>query len=90
MIEQFYTGEINFPEINGVDEGSLAISLISFLTGYYGNEMWNTKLDLSFLPTWYSDLYGENNTISRVFVTGLIVLLYPYGMYSVYNIYKKR
>jgi hypothetical protein len=40
-MEQYYTGEMNFPPINGVDEGSLVITGLSFVSAYYGNiEFW--------------------------------------------------
>jgi ethanolaminephosphotransferase len=32
-LESYYTGEMNFPPINGVDEGSVAILLIAIYTG---------------------------------------------------------
>ena len=40
-LEQYYTGEMNFPPINGVDEGSVVITLCAIITGYYGNvQLW--------------------------------------------------
>lgn len=36
-LEQYYTGEMNFPPINGVDEGSVVITLCAIITGLYGN-----------------------------------------------------
>ena len=37
LLETHYTGEMNFPPINGVDEGSLFYVLISFYTGIHGS-----------------------------------------------------
>lgn len=36
LLETYYTGEMNFPPINGVDEGSLVYFLLCMFTGYYG------------------------------------------------------
>lgn len=40
-MEQYYTGEMNFPPINGVDEGSIVISGLAIITAFVGNmELW--------------------------------------------------
>jgi len=49
MLEQFYTGEIMFPPINGVDEGSILISLLSIWSGYYGNHMWRNTIIIPYI-----------------------------------------
>jgi hypothetical protein len=36
-LEQYYTGEMNFPAINGVEEGSIVILACSIATGWIGN-----------------------------------------------------
>jgi hypothetical protein len=36
-MEQYYTGEMNFPPINGVDEGSVVILICCIVSGFYGN-----------------------------------------------------
>lgn len=49
-MEQYYTGEMNFPPINGVDEGSVFITLVSFYTAYCGNmELWTEIVSIPFL-----------------------------------------
>ena len=46
-MEQYYTGEMNFPPINGVDEGSIVITGLSFVSAYYGNvEFWTQQVDV--------------------------------------------
>jgi hypothetical protein len=42
-LEVHYTGEMNFSEINGVDEGSVFILAICLFTGYMDNNdvFWN-------------------------------------------------
>ena len=41
FIEEYYTGFLDLPIINGVEEGSLYVSLIFFLSGYYGPSFYN-------------------------------------------------
>jgi ethanolaminephosphotransferase len=36
IIEQYYTGELVLPEINGIDEGSLVYIFLCLLAGYIG------------------------------------------------------
>jgi hypothetical protein len=44
LLEQYYTGEMNFPAINGVDEGTLVYVMLTFVSGYYGSEeFWTTN-----------------------------------------------
>ncbi len=46
LLEQYYTGEMNFPPINGVDEGSLLYLIICLITGYYGAvELWTSEVE---------------------------------------------
>jgi hypothetical protein len=41
LLEQYYTGVMNFPPINGVDEGSLLYCVFCCVSGYYGSvEFW--------------------------------------------------
>lgn len=41
-LEQYYTGEMNFPPINGVDEGSIVITGTAIMSGFLGNDIfWN-------------------------------------------------
>lgn len=36
ILEQYYTGELILPEINGIDDGSFVYIGMCFLAGYYG------------------------------------------------------
>lgn len=46
-LEQHYVGEMNLPEINGVDEGSLVIVFVCFISGIIGNEhLWKYKIHI--------------------------------------------
>ena len=41
IMEQYYTGELVLPEVNGIDEGSFVYILMCFMAGYYGPETFN-------------------------------------------------
>lgn len=44
--EEYYTGELNFPMIHGVSEGTLIACIAMHLAGFLGIEFWLQKLDL--------------------------------------------
>lgn len=47
VLEQYYTGDLVLPEINGIDEGSFVYVILCFLCGYYGPGVFNgAKLTL--------------------------------------------
>lgn len=47
LVEQYYTDEMNFPPINGVDEGSLLYLVMSIMTGIKGSDnLWLGKFSL--------------------------------------------
>ena len=81
-MEQYYTGEMNFPPINGVDEGSLVITGLSFISAYYGNvEFWTQQIDVP----------GMGKTQLNQGVTYIIILvIYAYGLSGLVNIYYGR
>ncbi len=39
-LEEYYTGELNFPEFHGVSEGTLIACFAMSMTGFYGRDMW--------------------------------------------------
>ena len=83
-MEQYYTGEMNFPPINGVDEGSLFITLLSFYTAYRGNmELWKQIVTLPFLG-WEVPL---NDFVLKY---GIISVIYAYALSGLVNIYHCR
>jgi hypothetical protein len=82
-MEQYYTGEMNFPPINGVDEGSVFIALSSFITAYYGNvELWGQIVTLPFL--------GWKVPLSFILKNLVIYVIYAYGLSGLVNIYQCR
>ena len=78
-LEQYYTGEMNFPAINGIDEGSIIISGCAIATGFVGNmELWTTVHD--------RPIFGKvrNNQLLEAFVVFLVQM---YGFSGLYQIY---
>ena len=43
FIEEYYTGVLDLPIINGVEEGSIVASSLFFISGLFGAELFNTK-----------------------------------------------
>jgi hypothetical protein len=82
-MEQYYTGEMNFPPINGVDEGSVFVLIMSFVTAFYGNmELWAQIVTVPFLG-WKIPL---NYTVKY----SVIYVIYGYGLSGLVNIYQCR
>jgi len=47
LLEQYYTGEMNFPKFNPVDDGIWIYSGIAILTGIVGSEeLWKTEYSI--------------------------------------------
>ena len=81
-MEQYYTGEMNFPPINGVDEGSILITGLSFITAYYGNvELWAQEIEIP----------GIGKTVPNQGLAKLVLfVIYAYGLSGLFNIYHGR
>jgi ethanolaminephosphotransferase len=78
-LEQYYTGEMNFPEINGVEEGSLAMMALCLASGWYGNvELWTQTIELPFLGS-----MQLNDILAKVVIT----FIYGYGATGLVNIF---
>mmetsp|Transcript_6127 Transcript_6127/g.10409 ORF Transcript_6127/g.10409 Transcript_6127/m.10409 type:complete len:89 (-) Transcript_6127:654-920(-) len=76
-LEQHYTGEMNFPPVNGVDEGSVAILFLCLYTGYIGNEkLWNQMITLPFVE-------GEL-PLNKVLLATVQFSIYPYALQAFY------
>jgi hypothetical protein len=81
-MEQYYTGEMNFPPINGVDEGSIVITGLSILSAYVGNvELWSSEYNIPFVGKMIL-----NDVLKRV----VVVSVYAYGFSGLYQIYNNR
>mgnify|MGYP001397161052 CR=1 FL=1 len=75
-LEQYYTGEMNFPPINGIDEGSIVISVAAIVTGFYGNiELWATPHDFPLIGKW------RYNQILEIFT---LIGVQSYGFSGLY------
>jgi ethanolaminephosphotransferase len=74
--EEFYTGELNFPIIHGVSEGTLIACFSINLSGYFGKQIWLTKLSIGVLKLQFNHLM-----VLLCFFSGL-----GFGLYSVFNV----
>jgi len=82
LLEQFYTGEMNFPPINGVDEGSVVYVIIAILTGIYGcNEFW---VESKF------NVFGQEMQANHMMIWVLQKGLPLYSIVAMWNIYLKK
>lgn len=43
-LEEYYTGTLYLPPINGVGEGSVFAMILYFITGFTGNGIWATEM----------------------------------------------
>ena len=78
-LEQYYTGEMNFPPINGIDEGSIVISGCAIMTGFIGNiELWTTERDLPII--------GKCR-YNQILEAGVVFGVQMYGFSGLYQIY---
>jgi hypothetical protein len=47
LLEQYYTGEMNFPRFNAVDDGIIIYVLLAILSGAIGSvELWTTEFSI--------------------------------------------
>lgn len=44
--EEYYTGELILPVFNGVEEGSIYVSVIYIITGVYGAKLWFKEINI--------------------------------------------
>lgn len=82
LLEQYYTGEMNFPPINGVDEGSLMYVILSFASGYYGTvNLWE--------KTHYT-VMGKEYQSNQLVAAFLTYSLPCFSLVGFYMIWKKK
>jgi ethanolaminephosphotransferase len=82
--EEYYVGELNFPLIHGVSEGTLIACFAMHLSGFYGMDFWLTKINLFGLIT----LQANHIIVLCCFTAGL-----GFGTYSLINVirtYKEK
>jgi len=71
---------MNFPPINGVDEGSVFITFIQCFTGLYGNEaLWKQKI--------WVPVYEDYLVAHQVLLACVISVIYTYAMSGIFQIY---
>lgn len=70
---------MNFPEINGVEEGSIVIFACAIASGWYGNvKFWTQTVDLP--------LFGETKLNDILNIT-TIFFIYSYAASGLYQIF---
>jgi hypothetical protein len=69
---------MNFPAVNGVEEGSLVITGLSFWTAYTGNAYWREPVILPYFGTMIKSHAG---------IIVLIGLLYPWAFFELSKIF---
>ncbi len=77
--EEFYTGELNFPIFHGVSEGTVIACIVINLSGFFGKELWLSKVSLGF-----ATMQLNHFLVILSFFSGL-----GFGLYSVYNVITK-
>jgi ethanolaminephosphotransferase len=76
--EEFYTGELNFPMVHGVSEGTLIACTAINVSGFFGKQIW-----LSLIPIGPYAFQLNHIMVTACFLSGL-----GFGLYSVYNVIK--
>jgi len=84
LLEQYYTDEMNFPPINGVDEGSLFYFCMSMCSGYFGA-----------MAFWGQEFVVFGNKVPlNMLLQGLLFTVIPIeaatGLYMIYKKSYKR
>ena len=93
-IEQYYTGELNLPIINGVDDGSLGYIAVGFISAVYGCSWWKTQYSFFGFPPLQRGhfllflllIFLAKATFDKYTHHSSLITY----MYSMMNIYKKR
>lgn len=77
--EAYYVGELNFPIIHGVSEGTLIVCTVMHSVGFLGLELWTSKVTI--LNT---TLQTNQLAVIIFFLSGV-----GYGLYSLINVITK-
>jgi hypothetical protein len=79
-MEQYYTGEMNFPPFNAVDDGIFIYVALAVLTGIVGSvELWTAE---------YS-VFGAKHRLVDIIIVTLNVLMPIFALVAFKNIYLK-
>ena len=74
--EEYYTGELNFPMIHGVSEGTLMACTAMHLSGFFGHEFWLNTLTIGPITLQVNQLVSFG-----CFLAGV-----GFGLYSLINV----
>jgi len=77
--EEYYTGELNLPVVNGVGEGTVIACIVMIITGELGREFWVQEIEL------FGDIYKTNHVmVILFFLSGLF-----FAIISLINVLKE-
>jgi ethanolaminephosphotransferase len=74
--EEYYTGELNFPLIHGVSEGTLVACFAMIMTGIFGDHFWHAKIEIFGIVTRFNHLI-----VFPTFIAGI-----GFGLNSLINV----
>jgi ethanolaminephosphotransferase len=77
--EEYYTGELNFPMIHGVSEGTVIACIAMIIAGFFGQSFWFINLNLYFFEIQINHLI----TLA-CFISGV-----GFGLNSLVNVLRK-
>jgi ethanolaminephosphotransferase len=76
--EEYYTGELNFPIVHGVSEGTLVACIVMNLSGFLGTDIWLNKVNI----------LGYSLQINKFALTINFICGVGYGLISLVNVMK--
>jgi len=76
--EAYYVGELNFPIIHGVSEGTIIACSVMHLSGFLGLEFWTSKFHMP--------VFDITLQINQIAVIIFFFLGVCYGLYSLINV----
>ena len=78
-LEEYYTGELNFPAVHGVSEGTVLACMAMNCSGFYGVKFWNTEIVV----------YGVTTQLNHFTVVICLLAGLAFGLTSLINILRK-
>lgn len=79
--EAYYVGELNFPIIHGVSEGTLIACAVVHASGFLGLEFWTSKYNIPF--------FDITLQINQIAVIAFFLFGISYGLYSLINVFTR-
>lgn len=77
--EEYYTGELNLPIINGVSEGTIIACIVIIMTGEFGRDIWIQKISI----------FGEAYMLNHLLVVIFFLSGALYALISIINVLRQ-